>query len=64
MIPGGDDLGPVAMDPDPRTGKDFPGSNIDEMRLSLKADYVADKWSFTSWTGYVDADLENEQDWM
>ncbi len=64
VMPGGDDVGPVALDVDPRTGEDFPGSNIQETRFSLKADYVAEKWSFLSLTGYVEGDMVNEQDWQ
>ena len=64
VMPGGDELGPVALDPDPRTGKDFPGSNIKETRFSLIVDYAAEKWTFKSWTGYADAEMLNEQDWQ
>ncbi len=63
-LPDQDSVGSVSIDPDPRTGKDFPGSNIKESRFSLKADYNAEKWSFTSWTGYMDGETASEIDWQ
>ena len=63
-LPDQDDVGPVALDPDPRTGKDFPGSTIEETRLSLIAEYDADWYTFTSWTGYMDGRTHGIQDWQ
>ncbi len=64
-LPDQDDVASqVSLDPDPRTGKDFPGSTIEETRFSLKAVYEAEKWAFTSWTGYSDGETHGIQDWQ
>ena len=64
VMPDMDDVGPPSYDPDPRTGSDFPGSNIEETRLSLIANYQTDLFTLTSWTGYMDGETHGIQDWQ
>ena len=64
VLPDPDDIGPIAIDPDPRTGRDWPGSNIKEFRTSLMSEYATDSYTISTWTGYMDGETHGIQDWQ
>ncbi len=60
-VPDGDTLS-VALTPDPTTGRDFPGTDRDILRLSLVGEWDIGFGTLTSWTGYTDANSSQEAD--
>ena len=56
-VPDGDDL-QIIQSPDPRTGKDYEGTESETLTLTLVSTWDADFGSFTSYTGYANSDSE------
>ncbi|MBB5705839.1 TonB-dependent receptor [Sphingopyxis panaciterrulae] len=61
-IPDADTLGRPLYSPDPLTGRSFPGADQNVLRLSLISSLDTGIGTLNAWTGYMDGDFKNRQD--
>ena len=59
--PDADDLS-VIYSPDPRTGKDYKGTEVETLNVTFTAEYESDIGTFTSYTGYATTDARQRFD--
>ncbi|GIS85598.1 MAG: hypothetical protein CM1200mP17_01660 [Woeseia sp.] len=62
ILPDIDDLGGAALNHNPRTGQDYPGMNREITRFSMTAVKEYDNFTFTSVTGFSNADVFTFED--
>jgi len=56
-VPDGDDL-QIIQSPDPRTGEDYRGTEIETLTVTLVSSWDVDLGTFTSYTGYAHSDSD------
>ncbi len=63
-IPDMSALGPPNLSPDPRTGQNFPGLEVEHVRLNLQAGWDVGIGSINYWGGYFEGDSHSIVDWQ
>ncbi len=63
-MPDGDDL-ELELSPDPRTGDDYKGSEVDNLNVTLVSTWDLDSGTLTSYTGYANVESQQnfDSDW-